>query len=157
MDFEKNTIKKVLESETYAEVADGTLSSVCSRHGQKAEPLLIGRWLEGGRGGCYTCMDVRSVDFFCFLTTFFLQLGMVEHWKCGKITIKLKIIIFNLFIRFKKIVPSDLIEQIYNRNNSCPKFHLKQHWYPWSIFQVVLPSGAAKIFQIRKIPRFDKS
>ena len=42
--------------------------------------LTLGRWQKkgGGRGGgvVCTCMDIRSVNIFCFLKTCILQLGM---------------------------------------------------------------------------------
>ena len=34
-----------------------------------------------GGGLMCTCWDIRSVNFFCFLKTFILQLGKVEHLK----------------------------------------------------------------------------
>ena len=60
---------------------------------------------------------------------------------------------------FKKIVLSDFIVQFYKRNKTCQKCHFKQHWYPWPIFQDASfsPLGFAKICQIHKIQRFDKS
>jgi len=48
-------------------------------------------------------LEYWSVKLFGILKISILQLGMVEHEiQCDKIAIELKIIIFNLFIRFKR-------------------------------------------------------
>ena len=70
--------------------------------GKKAERTAYRPVTGGGYAHC-TCSDVRYVNFLCFLKTSILQLGMEEHLKVLQIAIELKIIIFNLFIKFKKI------------------------------------------------------
>ena len=41
---------------------------------------LLARWQKGrGEGVVCTCLDVKSVYFFCFLNNSILQSGMVEH------------------------------------------------------------------------------
>ena len=41
----------------------------------------LNRPVTGGRGVVCTYWDIRSVNFFCFLKTSILQLGVVEHLK----------------------------------------------------------------------------
>ena len=84
-----------------------------------------------------TSWFIRPVKFFTSSKPLFYNWRWSNIWKYGKIAIELKIIIFNLFIKFKfkKISPLDLIVQFYNRNISCQKYSFKQHWYQWSTFQ----------------------
>ena len=44
-------------------------------------PLYQIRPVTGGGGVVCTCLDNRSVNFFYFLKTSILQLGMVDHLK----------------------------------------------------------------------------
>ena len=48
------------------------------------------------------CWDIRSVNFFSSSRPLFYNEGWWSIWKCDKNAIELKIIIFNLFITFKK-------------------------------------------------------
>jgi len=49
-----------------------------SIHATYQLPNITIRPVTGGGVVC-TCWDIRSVNFFCFLKTSTLQLGMVEH------------------------------------------------------------------------------
>ena len=62
--------------------------------------LALGRWHKWGM--VCTCLDIRSVNIFCFLKTSILQLGMVEHLKVRQNCHRIEIMIFNLFIRLLK-------------------------------------------------------
>ena len=77
-----------------------------------------------GGGMLCTCWDIRSVNFFCFLKTSTLQLGMVEHLNvrqnCHKVENHYFQFIHKIFLR---IILSDLILQPYDWNKSCQKSH----------------------------------
>ena len=84
---------------------------------------------EGGRVVC-TCldMDIRSANFFCFLKTSILKLGMVEHLKVRQNCHRIENYYFQFILKiWKKIVLSDLILKLYNRNKCCQKCHFDQH------------------------------
>ena len=99
-----------------------------------------GRWLERG----LVCLDIRSFNFFCFFKPSILLFYLCSIWKRAKIAIELKIIIFNFFIRFKKIyfcqiwlysfkveiksVRNVILNNIDNNNNQPSRMHRSPSW-----------------------------
>ena len=111
-------------------------------------------WGEGGRGWCAQAGILCLLTLFASLRPLFYNKGWWSIWKCGKNAIEWKIIIFNLFIfiRLKKKVPSNLIIQLYDWNESCQKYHFEEHWSPWSTFQEASfsPQESPKFSRLKK-------
>ena len=67
-----------------------------------------------------TCLDIRPVNFFCFLKTSIL------HVRDGGASESAAIFSIYSSLNLKNIVLSDLIVQLYNRNESRQKCFFKQ-------------------------------